>query len=240
VLLNHILSMIDTDNDRAITFADEMKRYSIEIWREILNHKFIIELSKGVLPLNKFLFYIKQDHYFLKEFAKLIQFATQKTTDTTMKKWLENLYKSTVDFEMKMQKQILDKLLSSNLIDADTKQHSFSPSKPTSEYTSYLVGISFNGNFGIMVSAMAPCPWTYLEIAPLLSKFPIENEIYRNWIQFYCSTESYKQVEDIKQILNILSKSKNEKQKEVMKEHFSCACKFEYLFWEMSYNLGNT
>jgi len=39
--------MINNDNNMAITFADEMKQYSIEIWREILNHKFIIELSKG-------------------------------------------------------------------------------------------------------------------------------------------------------------------------------------------------
>ena len=78
--------MINNDNNMAITFADEMKQYSIEIWREILNHKFIIELSKGVLPLNKFLFYLKQDHYFLQEFAKFVQSTKQKTTDTKMKK----------------------------------------------------------------------------------------------------------------------------------------------------------
>ena len=231
--------MINNDNNMEITFADEMKQYSIEIWREILNHKFIIELSKGVLPFNKFLFYLKQDHYFLQEFAKLVQSAAQKTTDTKMKKWLESLYKSTVNFEMEMQRQMLYKLLSSNSINIDTKQQSFSPSKTTLEYISYLVDISSNGNFVEMVSAMAPCPWTYLEIAQLLSKFPIENEIYRNWIKFYCSTESRKQVDEIKQVFNILSKSEDTKHKELMKEHFSCACKYEYLFWEMSYNLGN-
>jgi thiaminase (transcriptional activator TenA) len=231
--------MINADNNMATTFADEMKQYSIEIWREILNHKFIIELSKGTLPFNKFLFYLKQDHYFLQEFAKLFQSAIQKTTDTTMKKWLERLYKSTVNFEMGMQRQMLYKLLSSNSINNDTKQQSFSPSKTTLDYIAYLVDILSNDTFAEMVSAIAPCPWTYLEIAQLLSKFSIENEIYRNWVQFYCSTESHKQVDEIKQVLNILSKSKNEKHKEVMKEHFSCACKYEYLFWEMSYNMGN-
>ncbi len=205
---------------------------------KILNHKFVFELSKGVLPLNKFLFYLKQDHYFLQEFAKLVQSAKQKTTDITMKKWLESLYVSTVDFEMKMQRQMLDKL-SSKSIDTDNKQ-SVSPCNATLEYTLYLVDISSNGTFGEMVSAMAPCPWTYLEIAQLLSKFPIENEIYRDWILFYSSTESCKQVEEIKQVLNILSKNENEKYKELMKEHFASACKYEYLLWDMIYNLGNT
>lgn len=231
--------MINTDNNMATTFADEMKQYSIEIWQEILNHKFIIELSKDVLPLNKFLFYLKQDHYFLQEFAKFVQFTKQNTTDIVMRKWLESLYKITVDFEMSIQREMFDKLLSSNSINTDTKQQSFSPSKTTLEYISYLMDISSSGNFAEMVSAMAPCPWTYLEIAQLLSKFPIENEIYRNWIKFYCSPESRKQVEEIKQVLNILSKRKEEKHKEVMKERFYCACKYEYLFWEMSYNLGN-
>lgn len=230
--------MKNNENNMAITFADEMKQYSIEKWQKILNHKFVIELSKGVLPLNKFLFYLKQDHYFLPEFAKLVKSAKQKTTDNLMKDWLESLYVSTVDFEMKMQRQMLDKL-SSNSIDTDTKQNA-SPCKITLEYNSYLMDISSNGTFGELVSAMAPCPWTYLEIAQLLSKFPIENEIYRNWVQFYSSAESCKQVEEIKQILNILSKSEDEKYKELMKEHFASACKYEYLFWEMSYNLGTT
>jgi thiaminase (transcriptional activator TenA) len=221
----------------ATTFANEMKQCSIEKWQKILNHKFVIELSKDVLPMNKFLFYLTQDHYFLQEFTKLVLSAKQKTTDIQMKEWLESLYANTVDFEMKMQRQMLDKL-SSISIDMDIKQNDY-PCKTTLNYISYLVDISSKGTFGEIVSALAPCPWTYLEIAQLLSKFPIENEIYRNWIQFYSSTESCRQVEEIKQILNLLGKNKNKKSKDIMKEHFASACKYEYLFWEMAYNLGN-
>ncbi len=220
------------------TFANEIKQCSIEKWQKILNHKFVIELSKDVLPMNKFLYYLTQDHYFLQEFAKLVLSAKQKTTDIQMKEWLERLYVSTVDFEMKMQRQMLDKL-SCISIDNDIKQNDY-PCKTILDYISYLVDISSKGIFGEIVSALAPCPWTYLEIAQLLSKFPIETEIYRNWIQFYSSTESCRQVKEIKQILNLLGKNKNEKSKDIMKEHFASACKYEYLFWEMAYNLGNT
>ena len=85
---------------------------------------------------------------------------------------------------------------------------------------------------------MAPCPWTYLEIAQKLSKIPIRNEAYRKWVQFYSSNESVKQVDEIKQILNTLGRNENEKSKDTMKNHFANACKYEYLFWEMPYNLS--
>jgi thiaminase/transcriptional activator TenA len=88
-----------------------------------------------------------------------------------------------------------------------------------------------------MVSVMAPCPWTYLEIAQQLSKIPIQNEVYSNWVQFYSSNESCKQVDEIKQILNVLSQNENEKSKDIMKNHFINACKYEFVFWEMAYNL---
>ena len=236
-----------------IAFADVLKQYSIETWQKILNHRFIIELSKDTLPVNKFLFYLKQDHYFLEEFSKFLQSAKQKTTNNKMKEWLDSLYMSTVNFEMKMQRQMLSSLevLSSassppppppphNTLTtsaAITKHNIIIPSKITLNYTFYLEHISSSGNFSEIISAMAPCPWTYLEIAQQLSKIPIQNKIYSNWVKFYSSNESCKQVDEIKQILNMLSQNENEKAKDIMKNHFANACKYEFLFWEMAYNL---
>jgi thiaminase len=68
-------------------------------------------------------------------------------------------------------------------------------------------------------------------------KTPIQNEIYSNWVKFYSSNESCKQVDKIKQILDILSQNENEKSKDIIKNHFANACKYEFLFWEKAYNL---
>jgi thiaminase (transcriptional activator TenA) len=84
---------------------------------------------------------------------------------------------------------------------------------------------------------MAPCPWTYLEIAQQLSRRSIHNEVYSNWVKFYSLEESCKQVDEIKQILNMIGQTENAKSKVMMKNHFANACKYEYLFWEMAYNL---
>ena len=226
-----------------LAFADELRQCSIEIWQSILNHRFITELSNNTLPINKFLFYLKQDHYFLEEFSKFLQSAKQKAINKQMNQWLDGLYISTVDSEMEMQRQMLRSIdpSSSRPLAASSYRHSDNttiiPCKTTLDYTTYLKHVSSSGTFSEIVSVMAPCPWTYLEIAQQLSEFPIKNEVYSNWVRFYSSNESVKQVDEIKQILNTLSRNENEKSKDTMKNHFANACKFELLFWEMAYNL---
>src|SRR5919202_4409385 len=133
-------------NNMTITFADMLKQYSIETWQKILNHIFITELSKDNLPVNKFSFYLKQDHYFLEEFSKFLQSAKQKAIHNKMKEWLDNLYMNTVNFEMKMQRQLvssLDVLLSTGShssvnTTSFAAKHNIVPTKTTLNYTSYL------------------------------------------------------------------------------------------------------
>ena len=176
-------------------FADILKQYSIETWQKILNHRFIMELSKDNLPVNKFLFYLKQDHYFLEEFSKFLQSTKQKAIHNKMKELLDKLYISTVNFEMKMQRQMLSSLevlsssssrpppLNSLHTSSATTIHNviIIPSKITLNYTSYQKQISSSGTFSEIISVMAPCPWTYLEIAQQLSTSSIHNEVFNNW-----------------------------------------------------------
>lgn len=222
-----------------LTFADTLKQNSIDMWQKILSHRFVTELSANVLPMNKFVFYLRQDHYFLERFCRFLQSTKQITKDDRMRKWVDCLYSSTVDFEMGMQKQLLDSLAALSSSPCNTAAHrKFFPCRTTLDYTSYLINTSSSGTFSEIVSVMAPCPWTYLEIAQKLSKIPILNEVYGKWVEFYSSTDSCRQVVEIKEILNRIGEKEDEMSKDIMKNHFANACKYEYLFWEMAYNMG--
>jgi thiaminase (transcriptional activator TenA) len=218
-----------------VSFVDDLKEYSIKTWQEILDHRFIKEFSNDTLPINKFVFYLNQDHYFLEGFSKFLHFAKLKTNDNKMKRWLETLFFTSVNIEMKMQRQLLSSLEGGISL---TTSADIIPSKITLDYILYLTNVSSAGKFCEIVSVMAPCPWTYLEIAQNLSKVSIRNDIYRKWVQFYSSDESRKQVAEIQQILNLLGDEENEKYRQRMKNHFANACKYEYLFWEMVYSVG--
>jgi thiaminase/transcriptional activator TenA len=221
------------------TFSDVLKQHSIKTWNKILSHSFITEISMDILPLDKFTFYLKQDNIFLKEFCNFLQVAKQKSTSPKMKEWFNGLIYSTVNLEMQMQTQILNIL---QISPGTNLKHVFPDTTTTIttlNYTSYLRQISSTGSMSEIVSAMAPCPWTYFDIAKKLSKNYIQSEIYKKWIQFYSSEQSYKQVNEIKIMLDALAKEASEKDKMAMKNHFATACKYEYLFWDMAYNLGS-
>jgi thiaminase (transcriptional activator TenA) len=221
-----------------ITFSDVLKQHSIETWNRILNHSFITEISMDILPLDKFTFYLTQDNIFLQEFYKFLQVAKQQSNSPKMREWFDGLIYSTTNFEMQMQTQILDILG----ISSGTNLKGMFPSTATNttlNYTYYLREISSTGSMGEIVSAMAPCPWTYFAIAEKLSKNHIQSKIYKKWIQFYSSEQSYRQVKEIKMMLDSLAKEANEKDKMVMKNRFATACRYEYLFWGMAYNLGS-
>jgi thiaminase/transcriptional activator TenA len=220
-----------------ITFSGVLKQHSIETWNRILNHSFITEISMDVLPLDKFTFYLKQDNIFLQEFCKFLQVAKQKSNSPKMREWFDGLIYSTTNFEMQMQTQILDILgISSG---SNLKGMFPSTATTTLNYTSYLRQISSTGSMGEIVSAMAPCPWTYFEIAEKLSKSYSQRGIYKKWVQFYSSEESSRQVKEIKMMLDVLGKEANEIEKIAMKNHFATSCNYECLFWDMNYNFGS-
>jgi thiaminase (transcriptional activator TenA) len=216
------------------TFADDLKQSCIDTWNKILNHTFLIEISTNALPIDKFIFYLKQDRIFLIEFCSFLQAVKQKSLDDHLAELFDKLLCSTINFEMQMQNQILNSLG----ISTDSILNSIAPSTTTLNYTSYLrnVSLSSSENMGKIVSAMAPCPWTYLEIAEKLSRYNIENDTYRKWVQFYSSSDSFMQVEDLKNILCALAKEASNKNKLLMKRYFATACNYELLFWDMAYN----
>lgn len=223
----------------ATVSADEIKQHNIKYWNDLLNHKFILEMAGDSLPAEKFAFYLRQDHIFLNEFCTFLLIARQKSTDQKLKIWFDSLYHSTIDSEMQMQRELLLSLGISNIIDKNaTTTIAMAPA--TSNYVSFLRKVSSSAKkLEIIVSAMAPCPWSYLEIAQKLSINDTKTDVYSKWIRFYSSKESQQQIEELKYILSRLYDRADKSTKRLMKQHFGAACKYEYDFWEMAYsNIG--
>jgi thiaminase/transcriptional activator TenA len=186
--------------------ADELKQHHIKYWNDLLSHKFILEMTADSLPIEKFAFYLRQDH-------------------------------STIDSEMQMQRELLISLGISNIDNNATTSTTIAMAPATLNYVSYLRQVSSSAkNLEVIVSAMAPCPWSYLEIAQKLSKSNIKTDVYCKWIRFYSSKESQQQIKELKNILSRLYDRADESTKRLMEEHFGAACKYEYDFWEMAYN----
>lgn len=119
-----------------------------------------------------------------------------------------------------------------------------SAAKATLNYVSFLRKVSVSRSVEEMVSAMAPCPWSYFEIAQKIlisyngGQNKIRTEAYQKWTEFYSSKESQQQVEYLKSLLGNLYENASKSKKLVMEYHFSIACQYEHDFWKMAYNMA--
>jgi thiaminase/transcriptional activator TenA len=213
-----------------MSFSEDLKHFNIDIWNSILNHRFVAEIAKDILPISKFIFYLKQDQIFLESFCNLLAVAASITYDSQTKLWFEGLLDSTTKSEMKMQNEILSQL------EGDLGFIETSAKETTREYISYMKRVSDSRDLAIIVSAMAPCPWTYYDISQALIKSDIRSDVFTKWIRFYSSNESLKQVNEITSLLNKLAMDVDEQKEEEMKNHFSLSCNYELKFWDMAYS----
>jgi thiaminase/transcriptional activator TenA len=195
-----------------------------------LNHRFIIEIAQDILPISKFISYLKQDQIFLEAFSNMLAAAASITHDSQTKVWFEGLVDSTVNGEIQMQNEILRQLEGDlGFIEVSTKD-------PTRDYISYMKRVSNSKDLAIIVSAMAPCPWTYYDISQVLMKTDLKTEAFRKWTRFYSSEEALEQVNEIKSLMNKLVMNVDDQEKEDMKNHFSISCNYELKFWDTAYS----
>ncbi|MDQ5869497.1 MAG: hypothetical protein M3530_07195 [Thermoproteota archaeon] len=167
---------------------------------------------------------------FLNAFCDFLAAAARITNDKQTKLWFESLIHNTSKCEMPMQNEILHQL------EGNPEFKGVSAEETTLKYTSYMKRVSDSKNLAIIVSAMAPCPWTYYEIAQKLAKVNVRTPVYRKWIRFYSSEESQRQVNEIKELVNKLSTQVDDEQKVIIKDHFATACNYELQFWNMAYS----
>lgn len=219
--------------------VEKLKQSCIAEWNLLLdynNNRFIAEMANNSLPVQKFIFYLKQDHAFLKEFCSFLLRLRDSVRDSSLKTWLEGLHQSTVDHEMQMQKQLL---VSLGLSEKDIETMVLAGA--TKNYISFLRKVSASTSIEEKVSVMAPCPWSYLQIAQEMltscSENKIRNKVYQRWVEFYASKESQQQVEYLKGVLGKLYFSADKAKKLIMERSFCAACRQEYGFWKMAYNI---
>jgi thiaminase/transcriptional activator TenA len=222
--------------------VEKLKQTCIAEWNLLVdynNNKFIAEMANDSLPVQKFIFYLKQDHAFLKEFCSFLLRLSDAVEDPSLKRWLEGLHQSTEQQEMLMQKQLL---VSLGLSEEDIE--TMIPAGATKNYISFLRKISASTSIEEKVSAVVPCPWSYLQITLRMltscTENKIRNKVYQRWVEFYASQESHQQVEYLKGVLGQLYFNADKAMKLIMERSFSAACLQEYSFWKMAYNIEVT
>ncbi|MDQ0163789.1 thiaminase II [Aeribacillus alveayuensis] len=213
-------------------FTNRLYEKAKYIWDQYYKHPFVKGIGDGTLDIDKFRFYMEQDYLYLIDYSRLFALGSLKAPDLETMTVFANLLHSTLNDEMELHRQYAERLGIPREKLENTK-----PAPTTLAYTGYMLNISQRGSLADLIAAVLPCTWSYYEIGLRLNQIlgASEHEFYGEWVKMYASEEFGQLAEWLKNLMNKLAEGKTEQELKELEDIFLTTSKFEYMFWEMSY-----
>ena len=217
-----------------MSFAENVEARAIPVREAILAHPFITGVGDGSLPVDIFKHYIEQDYAYLIDYSRVLAVASARAPTLDTMGWFANLLDETLNTEMELHRSYCAEFgITKDRLEA------VRPAPTTIAYTSFLLKTAHQDSFGELVASLIPCQWGYWEIGDYLARKgePQEAPLYCQWIQMYASKEFAKLAQEIRILADQVAEDAGPLQMATMEQAYLTSLRFEYQFWEMSYNL---
>ena len=208
--------------------SEELREGVGPLWEKMVTHPFVIELGDGTLLEEKFRTYFQQDYLFLKDWVMLHCMGIAKSPDFDAARKICAFLSGGLSGEEGLFRQAFrDMGISPDQVGK------WQPLPTTLAYSGYLRTIAHEGSFLEIIIALLAIEWPYLDWAERLAnagKRP-SNRYYQAWIDIHISEEMRQFVAFLRDTLDTSLHSDNDRLQEI----FRNGLRYEYLFWEMSY-----
>ena len=198
------------------------------VWEAVSVHPFLSELQDGILPVEKFRYYILQDYLYLGAFGRAAAAALSQAPDT--------------DSALRLLKRVntpVERPLHAALFDAlDITEEEAEASLPSPTNLAYMNHIEVSMDMGGLasgVAALLPCPRIYHEVGKILTD-PV-HPIYRIWQSTYAEGLLEASVAAWSEFVDELAEDAGPDTRALMEEAYLTSSRYEYMFWTMAYNL---
>ena len=208
-----------------------------DIWNSYNEHPFVKGIENGELDLEKFKYYMIQDYIYLLDYSKIFALGIVKAPNEEIMRFFAELVHSTLNFEMSVHKKYMERLNITSDIIKNSK-----PSLSNTSYTNYMLWVSQNGDILDLLVSVLSCSWRYKVIADKINNNPLakENEFFGEWINGYISKEYEECNNKLIDLVDKLGEQCSDTRINTLKTIFINCSKYEYMFWDMSYNNGQT
>ena len=211
--------------DKSISWSEEVWNESNSVVEKIKNHKFIQELTEGILNENIFKEYIIQDIMYCDIFNSCMKKLSEKIDIEEYNNKLLEFSKSKSSISMREFYKNKYGLI------PDTKKNNVN-----GKYTSLIIDSVENKSIQEGLSSMLACYWVYFDVGNYIHDNQIKNKDnkYQNWIDNYGNPNYGKKVECYKNICDYYANLDPSK-KESMKNIFLQCVQYEYDFFNEVY-----
>lgn len=217
-----------------MSFCDGLRDYAREVWDNWHSHPFITGIGDGSLDMEKYIYWIKQDYAYLKDYARVFALAGAKARELEDMQDFAKLVDGVLNTEMSLHRSYCSRW------GIDVQELDELEKSPTCQgYTDFLVRTGAMETVGITIAALLPCFWGFYEIGTRLRAVgdTTENNPYRDWIEMYSSPEFADLVEWSKRLTEKYALQAGEEERDAMKKAFLISSKYESMFWEMAHIL---
>lgn len=213
---------------------DVLPQSVADIFREILEHPFLVELQSGTLPKEKFAYFLGQDYLYLEDFARVLALlAARSPSGQELRLFLAA---ATGVFTVE---QELHATLTGALGGDPEALSGATRGSATRSYVDFLMRHGFEGDYARLVAAVLPCFWVYREVGLILRRSgPSPEPIYQAWIDTYAGEQYGAGVEAQLEIIDRIGKE-NPRRRDELRQIFREGVSHERAFWDQAYRLGS-
>ncbi len=217
--------------------TDRLLKVALPVWESYYKHPFVSGIADGTLPIDKFQFYMIQDHKYLMQYAKVFALGVVKSVSESDMRLFSDLIVATIDTENAVHQSYLRELgITREMID-------HTPMCLNNEsYTNYMISISIKEGLAELATAVLACSWSYKLIGDYMETVPgsRDHKFYRNWIDTYTS-KGFRDSNDVMiDLVDRLSEGYSEEQLQNLERILLNCSKYEYQFWDMAWTKGES
>lgn len=159
--------------------AEQLWLDNADLVEACLHHSFVRGIASGDLPRDSFAFYVEQDAFFLRSFARAYALAFAKAPGTE---------------EMQALRELLDGVFEELRLHGGYAERwgaslEPEPAPATLAYTDFLLRVAWSEPVGQILAAMTPCMRLYAHLGQQLAPDAAPATPYREWIDTYADEE---------------------------------------------------
>jgi thiaminase/transcriptional activator TenA len=198
------------------------------IYDEILTMPFNTELCKGTLPIEKFIFYLAQDAYYLLEFGRTLSIISGRMQNAEQVMAFAGFSTGAIFAERSLHE--------SYFVEYDLAPK-VQPTPSTLLYTSYILSEAAYANVEVAVAAVLPCFWVYKAVGDYIFSQQTGENPYKRWIDMYAGEDFAAAVEKAIDIADQLAIQASTATQAKMLATFEMATRLEWMFWDSAYQM---
>ncbi len=215
--------------------SERFYRLAMPIWETYFEHPFVKGIGDGTLEIEKFRYYMIQDHKYLMQYAKVFALGLVKAVDEQDMRRYSDLIRATLDTENAVHQAYLHELgVTKEMIETTPMALN------NKSYTDYMIAQATKGSLPEIAVAALACSWSYKVIGDHLeaTRQTNENPFYTRWIDMYTS-KGYREAND--EMIELVDRyciGLSEEHLKRLDDILVDCSYYEYQFWDMAWSIG--